>query len=172
MKSQKRKQTDYKKRIKMLKSGLPRLVVRKTRSMVIGQMVSYKDNGDTTIGSAYGRDLKKYGWEFSMKNTPAAYLTGFLLAQKSGVKEAILDKGSRTLKKDSFIYYFLKGAKDGGVDVHADDFPISDERLFGSHISAYYNNRVGNQFSSTNEKVKNIKEEINRVIENIKQNGK
>ncbi|MCL5009382.1 MAG: 50S ribosomal protein L18 [Candidatus Parvarchaeota archaeon] len=168
----KRKQTEYRKRLSMLKSGLPRIVVRKTRNVVIGQIIEYRETGDITTGSAYGSDLKKYGWEFSLKNIPAAYLTGFLLAKKSGAKEAILDKGSRTLKKDSFVYYLLKGAKDGGMNVHADELPISEERLYGSHISSYYDKRTGNQFSSTNEKVKNIKEEINRVMERIKQDGK
>lgn len=172
MKSRKRTQTDYRKRLKMLKSGLPRIVVRKTSSMVIGQVINYSEKGDLTVASAYGRDLKKYGWEFSMKSIPAAYLIGFLLATKSSAKEAILDKGIRTLKKDSFIYYFLRGAKDGGMDVHADELPISEERLYGSHISDYYDKRVGNQFSATNEKVKNIKEEINKVTENIKKDGK
>ncbi len=170
--SQKRKQTNYAKRLKMLKSGLPRIAVRKTGSTIIAQVIAYKEEGDVTLAAAYGRDLKKYGWGFSAKNTPAAYLTGFLLAKNSAAKEVILDKGSRTLKKDSFIYYLLKGAKDGGMDVHTDELPISDERLYGLHIAAYYDKRIGSQFSKTDEKVKNIKEEVNKVIGNISKNVK
>lgn len=162
--------TNYRKRLKMLKSGLPRLVVRKTDSTIIGQVILYFENGDKTVASAYGRDLVSYGWTLGTKNIPAAYLTGFLLAKRSASKEAILDKGNRTLKKDSFIYYFLKGAQDGGMNTHAGELPITDDRLYGAHIANHYEKRSGNQFLSTNEKVKNIREEISKVIEKI--NGK
>lgn len=165
------RRTNYRTRLKLLKSGLARLVVRKTNKNIISQVIVSSDNGDKTVASAYGKDLQKYGWTFSHKNIPAAYLTGFLLATRSKVKEAILDKGNRSLKKDSFIYYFLKGAQDGGIDAHAKELPISEERLYGVHIAGHYEKRSGNQFRSTNEKIKNLKEEINSVIKNIKQNG-
>lgn len=164
--------TNYRKRLELLKSGLPRLVVRKTGHMVIGQIIEYSDNGDKTIASAYGKDLLEYGWALSMKNIPAAYLIGFLLAKRSKAKEAILDKGNKTLKKDSFIYYFVKGAQDGGLNTHAGELPISEDRLYGAHIAGHYEKREGNQFKSLGEKVKNIREEINKVIEKINQNGK
>ncbi len=171
MRLERKGSTNYRKRLKLLKSGLPRLVVRKTDSTVIGQIIEYVQNGDKTLTTIYGRDLKKYGWTFSAKNIPASYLTGFLLAKKSSVKEAILDKGSRTLKKDSFIYYFLRGAQDGGLNLHAGELPISEERLYGSHIAKHYENKNGNQFHLVGEKVKSMREEVTKVIDNIKQHG-
>ncbi len=171
MKVERNRSTNYRKRLKLLKSGLPRLVVRKTDSTVMGQIIQYSEDGDKTLVTIYGRDLKKYGWAFSPKNIPASYLTGFLLAKKSSAKEAILDKGNRTLKKDSFIYYFLKGAQDGGLDTHAGELPISEERLYGAHIAKHYENKKGNQFHLVGEKVKSMREEINKVIDNIKQHG-
>jgi large subunit ribosomal protein L18 len=166
------RRTNYRKRLKLLKSGLPRLVVRKTDSNIISQIISYSEGGDKTLVSAYGSDLQKYGWKMSSKNIPAAYLTGFLLAKKSNVKEAILDKGNRTLKKDSFIYYFLKGAQDGGINTHAGELPISEDRLYGSHIAGHYEKKTGNQFKIVGENVKNIREEVNKVVGKIQQNGK
>ncbi|MCL5101710.1 MAG: 50S ribosomal protein L18 [Candidatus Parvarchaeota archaeon] len=166
------RETNYRKRLALLKSGLPRLVVRKTNSMITGQIIEYGENGDKTTASVYSKDLSKYGWALGVKNIPAAYLTGFLLAKKAKSKEAILDKGNRTLKKDSFIYYFVKGAQDGGINTHAGELPISEDRLYGLHIVNHYEKKTGNQFKSLGEKVKNIREEINKVLEKIAQNGK
>ena len=93
------------------------------------------------------------------------------LAKKSNIKEVILDKGNRTLKENSFIYYVLKGLSDFGVDVHSDNIKIDEKRLYGEHISGYYPDRKGNQFSAAGEKIKNIREDFNKTLENIK-NGK
>ncbi|EEZ92675.1 MAG: hypothetical protein BJBARM4_0725 [Candidatus Parvarchaeum acidiphilum ARMAN-4] len=41
MKNEKR--TNYRKRLELLKSGIPRLVVRKTDKSVIAHIVEYKD---------------------------------------------------------------------------------------------------------------------------------
>jgi large subunit ribosomal protein L18 len=169
MKNEKR--TNYRKRLELLKSGIPRLVVRKTDKSVIAHIVEYKEGGDKTLAMVRGNELKKFGWNFSNKNAPASYLLGYLLGKKSNIKEVILDKGNRTLKENSFIYYVLKGMHDFGVDVHSEDIKIDEKRLYGEHIANYYPNRNGNQFSAVGEKVKNIKEDFNKTLENIK-NGK
>ena len=101
--------------------------------------------------------------DFSSKNSSASYLIGYLLGKKSNVKEAILDKGNRTLKENSFMYYVMKGMHDFGVNVHSDDIKIDEKRLYGEHISSYYNNRNGNQFSAVGDKIKNIREEFNKT---------
>ncbi len=165
------KRTNYRKRLELLKSGIPRVVVRKTDKAVIAHIVQYGEEGDKTIAMVRGNDLKKFGWNFSGKNSSASYLIGYLLGKRSNVKEAILDKGNRTLKENSFIYYVMKGLHDFGVDVHSDDIKIDEKRLYGEHISSYYGNRNGNQFSAVGDKIKNIKEEFNKTLENIK-NGK
>ncbi len=159
--------TNYRTRLKLLKSGLPRLVIRKTNNIIMGQIIEYKNDGDATLDSVYGPELKKYGWLFSTKNTPASYLLGFLLSKKSKCKEAVVDKGQTTLKKDSFVYYFMKGAQDGGIDLHSSELPISEDRMFGKHISGYVNTS-GKQFSKIGAKTKDIKDDFNKVLENIK----
>ncbi len=167
-----KRKTNYKKRLGLLKSGLPRLVVRKTDHQIIAQLIEYDAKGDKTISSAYGKELAKYGWDISFKNIPAAYLLGVLIAKKSDRREAILDKGSRTLKKDSFIYYLVKGAQNSGLNLHAEELPVSDDRMFGAHIMNHLSTKKGNQFAVKAEKIKNIKQELDKALEKINSYGK
>ncbi len=75
--------TNYKKRLNLLLSNKPRLVIRKTLTNTIAQIVNYDENGDKTIISAKSSELTKIGWKMNTGNIPAAYLTGMLLAKKS-----------------------------------------------------------------------------------------
>jgi len=132
--------TDYKKRLKMLVSGIPRLVVRRSNKNIVVQVVDYSDDGDHVITSANSSELKKLGWKHATGNLPAAYLTGMLAAQKSKKKDvtkAIVDFGLQP-KACSRLYAAVKGAKDNGMDIPASDdiFP-SEDRLSGKHIAAY-----------------------------------
>jgi large subunit ribosomal protein L18 len=133
--------TDYKKRLKMLVSGIPRLVIRRTNKNMIVQIVEYSDNGDKIILTANSSELKKNGWKHATANIPAAYLTGMLAAQKAkkaGVEKAIVDLGLQQAKAGSRLYAVVKGAVDNGLDVPSseDVFP-SEDRLSGKHIAAY-----------------------------------
>lgn len=132
--------TDYRKRLKLLVSGVPRLVIRRTNKHMIAQVVEYSENGDHVITTANSTELKKLGWKHATGNLPAAYLTGMLAAQKAkklNVKKAIVDLGLQP-KSCSRLYAVIKGAKDNGLDVPAseDIFPSAD-RLSGKHIAAY-----------------------------------
>ncbi len=131
--------TDYRKRLKLLKSNLPRAVVRKTTNNIIVQFVEYTPNGDKIIGSASGFELKKYGWNYPTSNTPSGYLTGFLSgkrALKSNIKNAVLDIGLQTPVKGSTIFASLKGIVDAGVSIPYDKKMLpSDERIQGMHIN-------------------------------------
>ena len=49
--------TNYHKRLALLKSGKPRLVVRKTLNHHVAQIVLYDPKGDRTIVSAHTREL-------------------------------------------------------------------------------------------------------------------
>ena len=49
-------QTDYHRRLKLLRSGTPRAVVRITNTQVICQLVSYQEDGDLML-IHYLRDL-------------------------------------------------------------------------------------------------------------------
>ncbi len=70
--------TDYQKRLALLKSHKPRLVVRKTLRTVIAQVVKFSEKGDTVLASADSRMLSEFGYA-GKRNTPSAYLTGLLV---------------------------------------------------------------------------------------------
>ena len=145
--------TNYKKRLKLLLSGKPRLVFRRSNKYIIGQIIEYKPEGDVTLVEVNSKKLKNYGWSFSFKNLPAAYLTGLMVgknAVKKGIEEAILDSGLYVSIKGNKIYSFVKGVIDGGLKVPVDEsvFP-SEERIYGKHINA-----------EVEKSVKEIKEKI------------
>ena len=134
-------QTDYHRRLKLLRSGTPRAVVRITNTQVICQLVSYQDDGDRIISAADGKSLRgKYAWpaKASTKSVPAAYCTGYALAkqvQKSGHDEAVLDIGLAASTSGNRVFAALKGMVDGGLSVpHSEEIFPSEDRLAGAHI--------------------------------------
>ena len=132
--------TNYPKRIKLLSSGKPRLVVRKTLKNIHVQLISYSPKGDVIIYSADSRELLKYGWNLNRGNMSAAYLTGLLLGikAKGKVKEAILDIGLQESIGGSRLYSALKGALDSGMSInHSEEIIPDEKRISGAHISAY-----------------------------------
>lgn len=145
--------TDYNARIMLLKSHKNRMVVRKTNKYIIAQIVKSEEAADFTVVSANSKELKKFGWSYSLKNLPAAYLTGFLMAKKAEgrEKEVILDVGLQRSTKGSKIYAAVKGAIDGDLKVKCSEemFP-SEERIKGSHL----------KIENINKKIEEIKERI------------
>ncbi|MCK4335905.1 MAG: 50S ribosomal protein L18 [Candidatus Aenigmarchaeota archaeon] len=133
--------TDYRVRLSLLKSRKPRLVVRKSLNNVICQIVKFDPEGDRVVVSADSKELKKFGWKFHCGNVPSAYLTGLLCAEKAKkhkVSEAILDIGLYESTPGNRLYSALKGAVDGGLEVHhSEDVLPKPERLAGQHISEY-----------------------------------
>jgi len=133
--------TDYRQRLRLLKSRKPRFVVRASVNSITCQIVSHDPKGDRTLVSATSLELKKHGWKGHSGNLPSAYLTGFLACQKAKkhkVKEAILDMGLHISVKGSRIYASLKGAIDSGLEIpHSADILPSEERIKGGHISKY-----------------------------------
>lgn len=134
--------TNYRLRRRMLLSGRPLLVVRKTCSQIIVQVVKPEVRGDVVLAQATGRELKiKFGWPASGKNTPASYLVGYLAALraiKAGVKEAILYIGLHRAVKGSRVFAALKGAVDGGLKIpHSPEMLPPEDRIKGSHIAEY-----------------------------------
>lgn len=134
--------TDYVRRLNLLKSQKPRLVVRKSNKQVFVQFEEFGRNGDKVLEKAVSRELKTYGWNLSNSNTSAAYLTGFLAGKKFlkklGKKEVFLDIGLNTPVHGSKIFSALKGAVDSGIQVKFDEkaFPKQD-RIEGKHIEEY-----------------------------------
>lgn len=120
-KRRREKKTDYKQRLKLLKSGKPRLVVRKSLNHMRSQIIKFDEKGDKTLVSATSEELKKYNWKKHTGNSESAYLTGLLLAKKAkrkGIKDCVIDIGLQKFGKN--ILSFLKGAKKGGLN-----FPIN-----------------------------------------------
>ncbi|MCE4625649.1 MAG: 50S ribosomal protein L18 [Desulfurococcales archaeon] len=134
--------TNYYKRIKLIKSGKPRLVVRRTNKYIIVQVVEARIEGDMTIAAAHSRELVKlYGWKGGTANTSAAYLTGLLAgyrALEKGVREAVLDIGLHEPVKGSRVFAALKGALDAGLKVpHSEEILPSEDRIRGEHIASW-----------------------------------
>ncbi len=133
--------TNYRKRLALVKSGKPRLVVRVLNRQVIAQLIAFDPKGDRVLASASSHELKKFGWDGHPGNAPSAYLTGLLLgvrAKKAGYSEAILDIGLHTPVPGSNVYAALKGALDAGMDIpHSEEVLPSEERINGSLIAEY-----------------------------------
>lgn len=133
--------TDYRKRLKLLSSKKPRLVVRKSSRNIQASLIEYNKKGDIIKVCSHSNILRKFGWPYSTKNIPAAYLVGFLLgkkARKSRLEEAILDIGYYKSVKGSRIYAVLAGALDAGLKVpHNKEILPAKERITGTHIVSY-----------------------------------
>ena len=151
--------TDYKKRLKLLVSKKPRLVVRKSLKYIRAQIVEFDKKGDKTIVSTSSQELKKMGWKFSTDNLPSAYLVGLIIGKKAlkkDVKEAVLDSGLYPSTKGSRIYAVVKGAVDAGLAIPVDEkvFP-GEERIKGSHIAKHMR-----RFKDLPEEFEKIKQKI------------
>jgi len=155
--------TNYKKRISLLQSEKPRLVIRRSLKNMVIQLIEYKPSGDHIIVSAHSKELKKYNWEFSKGNIPSAYLTGLLIGKKAlakKCKDIIVDLGLQNPRKGTRLYAALKGVIDAGVKIPHDKeiFP-SEERIKGEHIA-------NNEFIK-NEKAKDLPKVFEQCKEKI-----
>lgn len=131
--------TNFRYRLKLLKSGLPRAVVRKTLKHTTVQFVKYESEGDIIIASATSLELTKLGWNGSTANLPTAYLTGLLAGKRAMEKKignAVLDIGLNSPVRGSKIFASLRGILDAGVTIpHGDGIFPSEDRISGKHIS-------------------------------------
>lgn len=149
--------TDYNKRLKFLKSNEKRFVVRLSNNLVRAQIVDYKIDGDVSIAFITSKELKKYGWNHSLKSTPAIYLTGLLLGvigKEKKVKKVIFDTGVKNFKSKTRIFAGLKGIVDAGIECPHDPkaFPDND-RIEGKHIDNYSKNNLNKDFLAVKEKI-------------------
>lgn len=127
-------ETDYPKRIKELKGGMARMVIRKSNRGILAQIILYEENGDKVAASVNSKELRKMGWE-PRCNLPTAYLTGLLLAKK-WKGEATVDIGLSKPVKGSVVFAAAKGAQDGGLKLGS-NIEMDPARLSGSHIENY-----------------------------------
>jgi large subunit ribosomal protein L18 len=130
--------TDYRHRAALIKSGVPRAVVRRSNRHMRVQFISFTDKGDVVLASAVSTELEDMGWTGSGKSTPGAYLTGLLAGKRAiekGIAEAVLDIGLREPTKGAVVFAALRGIIDAGVEVpHGDGVLPSDDRLAGKHM--------------------------------------
>lgn len=139
--------TNYHKRLKLLQSGAPRLVIRRSNTGMICQFVSYEPAGDKVLAAANAKDVRTAGLtQSSAKSIPASYLTGFIAgkrAKAAGVTTAIVDIGMQTATKGNRLFAAVKGAIDAGIAIPvADEVLPSDERVTGKHIADHRNVKI------------------------------
>nr|AJS12605.1 50S ribosomal protein L18P [uncultured archaeon] len=143
IKSRRRKAiTNYSKRILLLKSARPRLVLRKSNKYVVAQYVVSKEAQDKVLLEVNSKKLNKFGWpekSKSIKNLSAFYLTGLLIGkeiQDKKLEEPILDLGMmRTIHKSN-IFGFIKGLIDSGIKISCKKEALPDEeRIKGEHLT-------------------------------------
>ncbi len=169
--------TDYRKRLALVKSGLDRVVVRKSNRRIIGQIVRYVPEGDRVIVHADSGELLKLSWS-SRANRPTAYLTGLLLARKAQAEsqnEHILDIGLASPVRNSIPFIFAKGCIDGGMKLrgtleidekayncsntkHIDELKSKDEAKYQKAYSAYIKSGtppegLGKTFNETKDRI-------------------
>ncbi|HKZ48909.1 MAG TPA: 50S ribosomal protein L18 [Thermoplasmata archaeon] len=130
--------TDYRRRLRLLRGGRPRAVVRKSLNNLSVQFADYDARGDRIRISAVSVELSEYGWTGPAGNVPAAYLTGFLAGKRAaaqGIKAAVLDLGRVPPTKGSRVFAAVKGLVDAGVAVpHAEEVLPEPARISGQHI--------------------------------------
>jgi len=131
--------TNYRVRKALLKSDLPRAIVRKTNRHIRIQVANFHLKGDEIVASAYSGTLTSYGWQGNLDNNPAAYLTGLIAGKRcleAGIEEVILDIGRHVPTKGSVVFAAMKGLLDAGVKIPHDDAVVPDEeRIAGKHLS-------------------------------------
>ena len=133
--------TEYRARLRLLRSGKPRLVVRTSLEHVIAQVVRATPTGDLTLAAADSKELGKLGWKGGTSNLPAAYLVGMLCGYRSikaGISECIFDIGAHVPTPKAKVFSALKGALDAGLKVPFGEAVLpTDERIKGEHIAKY-----------------------------------
>ncbi|MDS0475512.1 50S ribosomal protein L18 [Natrinema sp. 1APR25-10V2] len=133
--------TDYHQRLRLLKSGKPRLVARKSNKHTTAQLITPGPQGDETLASAHSSDLEEYGWDAPTSNISAAYLTGLLAGQRAvdaGLEEAVLDIGLNTATPGNKVFAVQEGAIDAGLEIPHNDSVLADwSRTRGEHIAEY-----------------------------------
>ncbi|MGC8953848.1 50S ribosomal protein L18 [Desulfurococcus amylolyticus] len=134
--------TNYYKRYRMIVSGHPRFIVRKTLNYIWVQVATAKPEGDVIIAAAHSNELRKrFGWKAGTCNTSAAYLTGLLAALRAlekGVEYAVPDIGLHRPVKGALVFAAIKAANDAGLKVPmGGEVAPSEERIRGEHIASY-----------------------------------
>ncbi len=145
--------TNYRYRLRLLKSKLPRAVVRKSLKHTSVQFIEFNMNGDLILAAASSVELRKLGWNAPTGNLPAAYLTGLLAGKRAAeknIKAAVLDIGITTPVKGSKMFASLRGILDAGIKIaHGEEILPNEDRISGKHIS----DKVTKEFDKIKNKI-------------------
>jgi len=173
--------TDYTLRRKLVLSGKPRVVIRKSNTQTSVQLVNSYPEGDKTTCLVTSKSLVDFGWKAGTSNIPSAYLTGYYFGKKALLSktvtkddELILDIGLNYKFYGGKVFATLKGAVDAGLNiVHGDEkiFP-SAERIRGQHIADYEKVLAeaevkGNQFTKTGVKPSQVPKHFDELKDKI-----
>ena len=154
---QREHRTDYRRRLRLLKSRKIRVVVRKSLKQTTVQFVEYHLEGDTVLACAISSELKQMKWNHSIATTPAAYLTGFLAGKRAvtqGIEEGILDLGRGVPTTGSKVFAALQGVLDAGVNCPHDGSKLpGKERLQGTHLKK----EISSQFETVKKSIAEAK---------------
>jgi large subunit ribosomal protein L18 len=137
--------TNYAKRLGMLKSGLPRMVVRKSGRGILVQFIEFSAAGDKVLACCNSDELRAFGWA-PRSNAPTAYLSAMHAAKKAKAKGAstfILDIGMQTPSKGAIAFAAAQGAQDAGLKTNYDGSMIAAEQINGAHIQKYAQSLAG-----------------------------
>ncbi len=131
--------TDYRSRLKLLSSGLPRAVVRFSHGRIWVAVTAFDPVGDRIVASADSHELTRVGFPaHGLVSTPASYLTGYLAglrAKGAGETGAVLDAGLRRPVPGGRLQSALKGLLDAGLAIpHGEGSLPSSDRLNGTHL--------------------------------------
>ncbi|UCD02303.1 MAG: 50S ribosomal protein L18 [Promethearchaeota archaeon] len=141
--------TDYHKRLRLLKSRKLRAVIRASNDHMRVQIIQSKLGGDKVLVSAFSKELNsKFGWSANTGNIPAGYLTGYLAGLRAKIKNissAIFDLG--IFYHRNRVLAACKGLVDAGMNIpyREEFFPEGlEERIKGTHIENYAKNIKSN----------------------------
>jgi len=129
--------TDYRKRYRLLKSGITRAVVRPSNKGFMIEFVDYNPEGDKILVTVTDITLKKI-YNVTGNNIQMYYLGGYLAGKKAiekHIESAIFDTGRYKFVHGGRLAAALKGIKDAGVNIPANEDVFPDEsRLNGEHL--------------------------------------
>jgi len=146
LKRRRLKKTDYRKRLGLIKGGIPRAVIRRSIKNMKVDIAEYAVNGDRIVAHGSTIELKKFGWKSPTGNTPSSYLAGYLVgirAKKKGIKKVIVDLGRQKVVKGGKLMASVQGIVDAGVKVPVDKkFLPHKDRLAGKHLKTIKENSI------------------------------
>jgi large subunit ribosomal protein L18 len=153
-KRRRKQQTDYEKRLKLLKADSPRAVVRTSNKHTKAHFSEYNEEGDENKDFTTTEELEEYGWTHNTGNVPSAYLAGYLLGMKTDEDRAVLDLGLRESKKGGRIFAAVKGMNDAGLEVPTGEEAYPEElRIKGEHIEEMRDIEVTDDFEKAKEEI-------------------